>query len=366
MESNNGNFIETKLRQIEDIKNEIENYQKLQLGFKDDKNFFLRFGKPNELVALGKSLGHEFVLNADENAIELLQELFGRARDREGIDLSIPVITDPRKLLDIEANRPLGFLLPEDWNLKSYMKVGFYTILGGYSGIGKSTVMLNLIYDAIQKNRKCLVFSIEMTAGQLWIRLLGLALYKKYGYKNQDFFTVMNKYKGQDHEIMKLIISMREKIYVIDATGFTCEKIKSVYWKVVNEEKINIDQVFIDYVQIIKPSQNEIRDRRLQIIMIVDFLTRFMKSTNSAWILLAQTSRPSKFKSDGGAEDHSSFMESASLEQNAALAITLARKQNQEGEWIDQMEIRIAKNRFGAVGKTFMQIDPCSGALYRV
>lgn len=67
----------------------------------------------------------------------------------------------------------------------------------------------------------------------------------------------------------------------------------------------------------------------------------------------------------GAAPDLSAFQESAAIEQNAGLAVTLGRPLNDSGEPENILEVRVCKNRFGKTKKDFHEFDPKTGALIR-
>jgi len=122
------------------------------------------------------------------------------------------------------------------------------------------------------------------------------------------------------------------------------------------------EQALIDYLQIIRPEKESIRnDRRLQVIETIELLTEKAKRTPAAWIIAAQTNRGSHqaAKKSDSAPDHSSFQESAAIEQNAGLAMTLHRPENE----YNKLKINISKNRFGKLTEAELSIDPVSGAI---
>jgi len=81
-----------------------------------------------------------------------------------------------------ESDRPPGIPLPTSWELdRIKFPRSLPSVIGAYSGVGKSRTILNLAYDAIINKRTCLLYSLEMTSGQLLACLCAIHLYFRTG-----------------------------------------------------------------------------------------------------------------------------------------------------------------------------------------
>jgi len=294
----------------------------------------------NKLFNLLSLLDTEVKPNLDVNAIEHLQH---------------------------EANRPDGIPLSERWGPKDIeFKIGLPSVLGAYSGIGKSRTSLNFCYDCIMTNRKVLFFSLEMTPGQLIANLIAIAKtiekYNNNGSSNSTYFTkkILNSVKENNiNDFTPFLKTIDEYLTVIDATGFTTSNIITAYEQCVSSNGIP-DLVIIDYLQKIRAEKSSrANDRRVQVIETIELLTDTAKRSNSAWLWISQINRQSA-SDRNGAPAISGFQESASIEQNAALTMTIGRRKEHGPEMI---EMWIEKNRFGRYAKFDLVLDPPSGAV---
>jgi hypothetical protein len=270
------------------------------------------------------------------------------------------------KHLELEANRPDGIPLSERWGPKDIeFKIGLPSVLGAYSGIGKSRTSLNFCYDCIMTNRKVLFFSLEMTPGQLIANLIAIAKTiekQNNGSSNSPYFTkkILNSVKENNiNDFTPLLKTINEYLTVIDATGFTTSNIITAYDQFVPQNGVP-ELVIIDYLQKIRAEKNSLsNDRRVQVIEIIELLTDIAKRSNSAWLWISQINRQSATDKNG-APAISGFQESASIEQNAALTMTIGRRKEHGPEII---EMWIEKNRFGRYDKFDLVLDPPSGAI---
>jgi DnaB-like helicase C terminal domain len=260
-----------------------------------------------------------------------------------------------------EANRPEGIPLPERFGEAVrgiFIPRGVPTFIGAYSGIGKTRTLMNLVYDTLVARRISWFFTHEMTPGQLWILLCGIWLNLKHG-KSPRFADVKKAVRDGDETVFDFIDHAEKYIRFVDASGFCASRIVEAYELLWAQTEQDPDTVFIDYLQIVRP-EPELRgnERRQQVIETVERITEKAKRTNAAWIIAAQTNRSSHQRRSGETPDHSSFQESAAIEQNAGLTIMLSRT----GE-TERLRINIPKNRFGRTGDGEIVLDLNTGAI---
>jgi len=279
-------------------------------------------------------------------------------------------------LLLEEANQDLGIPLPNHWKFydeKSnghkkngiFMKRGLPTLIGAYSGVGKTTFLLNLLWDSLlaQNNRKAIFFSLEMTESQIITNLFKQFIRALHG-ESLDMAELKERIKNpKKDELENFQNRVGNNLSLIYSRGKTASEITRLYDKVVQSKGQEPDQVFIDYLQIIKPEADD-RDRRNQVIETTEKLTAFASETKASWVISAQTNRESKEAKDKDF-DHSSFQESASIEQNSGLCILLRREWAEQGE-TDILKVNVSKNRFGTTRRQELQIDKKSGYILGV
>lgn len=266
--------------------------------------------------------------------------------------------------IQTELDRPQGIPFPNEFQIFNIdMYPGLLTTIGAYSGVGKSTFLLNIVLDQIKKKKHTVFYTLEMTPGQLWLRIFGQ--YKRslsnVQTDSQTIYETILKHRTDDRELTSFLDEFSNYLLVVDAQKWTAKEIIGHYENLVNSSK-EPTCVFIDYLQIIAPENNQ-SEKRQEIITIMDNITTYAKETKSAWILAAQTNRTSHAL--GNNADHSSFQESARIEQDSALSLILSRIELEEGERQLESEYyiscNISKNRFGRTTKTKFTVDAKTG-----
>ena len=121
------------------------------------------------------------------------------------------------------------------------------TIVGGQSGTGKTFFTVGMAADMVVRQRKNIVFfSMEMSAGALYERVLGYLLQK-----SSD--TVDAMLLARDELVLNVLEKLQDHLYVVDKNGLSMEEI-DMYVKEANAKKFdgNLDCIFIDYIQYMK------------------------------------------------------------------------------------------------------------------
>lgn len=333
----------TTLTESEILEEAARIHERKQLAALDeqfDEADQIRRNGVNDLIALNVTANE-----SDTPPDEFAGELRKLASRLEAARMFFPD-ADALGQLRAEANRPEGFELPDTWGLPGIKILpGLPTMLGGYSGFGKSRTAINLVLDSIYKKRRILFFSVEMTPGQVWAALIAQDVYRQT--KEQvSRSKILELVRKDDPRALDTIEYAREFLTVIDASQWKASEVCAQFDAYANRREREPDIVFLDYLQILTPEDPKL-DRRLQIIDTMGLLTAKAKQSISAWVIVAQTNRQSHKEGRGKAGDHSSFQESAAIEQNAALTILIGRPEDEPYS----IEINVSKNRFGPTTK---------------
>lgn len=121
------------------------------------------------------------------------------------------------------------------------------TIIGACSAVGKTFLVVCMAADMVVRQRKhILFFSMEMSAGALYERLIACLL------KRPSDIVDKMLIEG-DPLAYNVLEKLREYIYVVDKNGLTIEEIDA-YIKTANSKMFdgNLDCIFIDYLQYMK------------------------------------------------------------------------------------------------------------------
>lgn len=367
-------IIESRLSEDDQIKSLQEEEKLLKESwqeFKAKKKALLletKFGDipKNDFLAFEFELNLELdLLKQGKGDIGKIEALTKKIKNKSLQSQSFSFERDFGSLLREEGSRDIGFPLPDHWEFyeklgdkkrgQIFMKRGLPTTVGAFSGAGKSTFLLNLLFDAILQKRKSIFFTLEMTESQLSMNLYRIFMRAKHQ-RSYDIEEFIHKVKLPDEEtfIGHFQNLIRDHLSLVYCRGKSSSEIIQIFDQFCDSNKIEPDQVFLDYLQIISPEKtSEKKERRIQMIETMELLTDKISQTKSAWIISAQTNRSSHKEEN---LDHSSFQESASIEQNSGLAIVLKRERLEDSDK-DILTINVSKNRFGACRFEKLYID---------
>lgn len=222
-------------------------------------------------------------------------------------------------------------------------------IIGARPSMGKTAFLLNLAINA-GKETIAVIFSLEMTAASLIKRMLsclaevnGMKLKNPYHYMNEDE-------KARWIEAIGKMEELRPKIY--DGSRQSVAEMKAKVRKIKHENPDRNILVMIDYLTLIKPTQDYKGNMHAQITEISADLKAMAKQFDCPVICLAQLSRSVEQRSD----KHplmSDLRESGSIEQDADIIMMLYRDEyynDTTPENENLLEVDIVKNRDGEVG----------------
>lgn len=299
-----------------------------------------------------------FQLNQiDTNDKNLLQSILISAlkiiEEPERIDIFNTSLVDA-----VQEPIPQGLIFPYGGpDNKIKLRAGVPTIIGAYTGIGKSSVMLNLAYHYYKNDPKIKqwIYSLEMSASDMAVNLIQLYLEdnKKYTNEKIDYYTI----KTNNEQYLNQLKSFQNRI-----TVFTNDK-KTVRINISEiETKIHYsfamgtlpDIIYIDYLQIVSSEGFDgPYDARREMIDTMGRLTQLAKKYKFYLVILAQANRAGvlvdtiKIGSYLKAPDMNTLQESSFIEQASGLVVMLGRiyiKDSKE----DALELKVEKNRFGA------------------
>ena len=247
---------------------------------------------------------------------------------------------------------------------------GDMLVLAARPSMGKTAVALNLAMNiaGYQKNGAVAIFSLEMAAEQLAMRLLSAKSHVpgdnlKTGRLNND----------QWNQINEAAVELRsEKIYIDDTPGVKVPEIFSKCRKLQAEQGLNL--IMIDYIQLITGSgRTSDMNRQQEVSDISRSLKALARELNVPVLALSQLSRSVEQRPD----KHpllSDLRESGAIEQDADIVMMLYResyyddkiKEEAKEKGSERLEINIAKHRNGSTGKMDLAFEANTNALYNV
>lgn len=138
-------------------------------------------------------------------------------------------------------------LMPLDEGIRGAGRRKDVTIVGGCSGSGKTFMTVGMAADMVVRQRKRIIyFSMEMSAGALYERVLGYLLERSSDVVDQMILE-------GDPLVYNVLEKLKEYMYVVDKNGLTIQEVDA-YVKDANAKKFDgqLDCIFIDYIQYMK------------------------------------------------------------------------------------------------------------------
>ena len=248
---------------------------------------------------------------------------------------------------------------------------GDLIILAARPAMGKTAVSLNLALNVaqLQKKSAVAVFSLEMSAEQLIMRLLSAKSRVegdkiKTGRLSNDEWSAVSEaaagLKGTN-----LFIDDTPGIKVAEIFG-KCRKLQA--------EMGSLSLVVVDYIQLITGSGSRMAENRQQEVSEISrSLKALARELKVPVVALSQLSRSVESREDKRPL-LSDLRESGALEQDADIVIMLYRDayykeelreaSSQSGQ--EDLELNIAKHRNGAVRKITMKFEPATNCILNI
>lgn len=223
-------------------------------------------------------------------------------------------------------------------------------IVGARPSMGKTAFLLNLALNAGKAKAIPVIFSLEMTAISLIKRMMsclteinGMKLKNPYHYTNED---------EKEKWINKLGFFDKSDLKIYERSRQSVAEMRAKLRKVKHEHPDRKLIVFIDYLSLIKPSQEYKGSTHAQVTEISADLKAMAKDFNCPVVCLAQLNRGVESRPDKRPA-MSDLRESGSIEQDADVIMMLYRDEyynetTEENRNI--LEVDVKKNRDGEVG----------------
>jgi len=220
-------------------------------------------------------------------------------------------------------------------------------IIAGRPSMGKTSLALNVAqYLAIKEKIPVGVFSLEMSAEQLVMRLLCSEA------RVDSHRLRMGHIKHSEFAELAIVAGYLSEapLYIDDSAGVTIMELRAKARRL--KAEVNVGCILIDYLQLItvrEPTEN----RQQQIAVISRSLKNIAKELDIPVICLSQLSRAVESRGGDRRPMLSDLRESGAIEQDADTVLMLYRPEFYEGEHSEHAgiaEVIIAKQRNGPTG----------------
>lgn len=241
---------------------------------------------------------------------------------------------------------PTGFV---DLDAKTAgMQGGDLVIVAGRPSMGKTSFSMNLIeYAAINENLPVAVFSMEMPGAQLTARMLASlsrvnSSKLRTGQLDADDWPKLTSAMG---------ILQDKNIYIDDTPALSPLEVRTRARRLAAEHEHGLGMIMIDYLQLMRGSDNSTENRTLEISNITRALKGLAKELNCPIVVLSQLNR-SLEQRPNKRPVMSDLRESGAIEQDADVIMFIYRHEvyEPETEQKGMAEIIIGKQRNGPIG----------------
>ena len=225
-------------------------------------------------------------------------------------------------------------------------------VLAARPGCGKTTIATAIAERMLKRGVKILFISLEMSVEQLNARRVAAEIGKLSAAQvlNGDFDDVAWDevvYATQEIANRPMNFNQKERLDVKEIQ-FLGKRDKP-------------DMIIIDYLGLVKPGEGE--SRYEQVTNISNELKRMARSLRVPVLCLAQLNREVEGRK-GGAPRLSDLRDSGAIEQDADVVMLLHKALDEVSEYEAMpLDVIIAKNRFGPLGKASMSWYMRSGRI---
>ena len=304
----------------------------------------------NEEIAdtcyLGRESTEEILEDTEKRLFKLLQKRTGGdyVPIRQVVLNALETIERASQMKGNVTGIPTGFA---DLDYKtSGFQPSDLILIAARPSMGKTAFVLNIAqYMALRKNKKVVIFSLEMSSQQLVNRLFAL--------ESRVDSQKIRTGNLEDEDWSKLIegagVVGKSNLIIDDTPGISISELRSKCRKMKLEHGLDI--IIIDYLQLMTGSVRGGDSRQQEISEISRALKGIARELNVPVVALSQLSRAVE-KRDDKRPMLSDLRESGAIEQDADVVMFIYRDDyyHKDTENKNMAEIIIAKQRNGPIG----------------
>lgn len=292
-------------------------------------------------------------------ATELAALTDNRVSDHSDISkMLMDVYEDPFIEKEVKNGAPSGIRNLDE--MTNGFQDGELTVLAARPSMGKSDVMLHIAKSSGWKNYLPIIFSLEMSNESLRDRLIASTGRFSRSRMRDPFRMLSEKQKMSWTQAVGLL--SETKIQIFDRSRQTVSEMRMKTRKMMHEHKGLKPLILIDYLTLIHSHGNE-SNNHLKVSEITKDLKAMAREFGCPVIVLAQLNRGVE-KRDDKRPLMSDIRESGSIEEDADIIVFLYRDAYYTKDENDNvMELIVAKNRNGPVGKAVAAYNKFTGEL---
>lgn len=222
---------------------------------------------------------------------------------------------------------------------------GQMVVVAARPGVGKSTIGLDFVRAAaIRKQLPCAIFSLEMTAAEIAMRLLSAEAKVGIGHMRGGTMSQAD-WDAISRHVPRV---MGAPIVIDDSPNMTMPEIRSKARRI--KKQRGLELLVIDYLQLMT-SGKRVESRQVEVSEFSRQIKLLAKDLAIPIVAISQLNRGSENRGGEKVPQLSDLRESGSIEQDADIVMLLHRpeiydRDDRPGE----ADIIIAKNRSGPAG----------------
>ncbi|RLD12444.1 MAG: replicative DNA helicase [Chlamydiae bacterium] len=229
---------------------------------------------------------------------------------------------------------------------------GELIILASQPAVGKTALALNIAENvAINENKAVAIFSLELTALELSMRILSSYVridaqkLRRGGLTQQDLSL-----------LLQASAALKESSIYIDSSATLTPLEVRARCRWLKAENPNLGLIIIDYLQLMHSSASETENSEQELSQILRSLKSIALNFNVPIIVLSQLNRESE---NDSRPKLSQLRESGAIEQDADLVLLLYRKYMTSHDPKDEntAELIVTKQRNGPIGNILLKFE---------
>jgi len=179
---------------------------------------------------------------------------------------------------------PTGFKLIDE-TIGGGLQSGRVYLIGGKTGLGKSSFLIQLTRNFLEQNKRVLIFtlenSVEETVERIYANISDTPLNKLMEYKDLVMERVQNFFNQHKNAMVEVIFYPAETLTVEQIT----ERVRL--------SNVKYDVILVDYLDLLRlqSSQTQKLEERIRLMKLVRHLKRLAQETNTIVITPSQVQR---------------------------------------------------------------------------
>lgn len=235
--------------------------------------------------------------------------------------------------------------------ISSGMIRGYLWVIGGFSSTGKSAVVVNLMEDVVRAGGATMIASTEMSQEQYLLRAISLTSGVPQRTIRHGGMTLEQQvpYNASKEFWKTAKVRVFDNLYNVARIRSRARRVK---------ESIGLDVLFVDFLQNINETGDEVKDARIAAIS----LQALAKELDICVVALSQISNSmAQIQNDqGGMTNYYAFKGSGAIKDAADLAVMLERDRISKP---DVLWWNVVKNRHDSMTKFACRMDLETGRL---